>query len=56
MRSVDSYSPPVGVLKFVVDRAAKGLLGLVEFGGVLRNHEGHVLLSCSNFIALEDSK
>ena len=36
-------SPTIGVLKFNVDGAAQGKLGLAGIGGVLRNHQGKVL-------------
>ena len=42
-RNVFCCSPPIRVLKFKVDAAARGTLGLAGIGGVLRNHKGEVL-------------
>ena len=56
VRNHEQWSPPpVGTLKFNVDRAAKGKPGPIGIGGVLRNHDGLTLLSFSSYIAVIES-
>lgn len=43
-RKVSWLSPLLGVLKFNVDEVARGKPGLVDIGGVQRNHKGKVML------------
>ena len=47
--------PPFGVLKFNVDAAAKGKLGLAGIGGVLRNHKGEVIYMFFEHVGIKDS-
>lgn len=45
------WCPPLnGILKFNVDKASRGKLGLTEKGGVLRNCKGEVLLMFSKYV------
>lgn len=46
-RKLISWIPPQeGVLKFSVDRAARGKSGLDSIGNVLRNDKGDVMMVC----------
>lgn len=52
---IDWAPPRIGVLKFNVDGAALGKPGLAGIGGVLRNHEGRVLIRFSKAVGIEES-
>lgn len=54
-RKVSWCFPPVGTLKFNVDGATKGKLGLAHIVGVLRNHKGEVLYMFSKHVEIKDS-
>lgn len=49
------WSPPFGLLKFNVMGATRSKPGPAGIGGVLSNHEGHMLLSFSNSVGIKDS-
>lgn len=51
VRNCERWSPPPrGILKFNVYGAARGKPGTAGIGSVLRNHDGHILLSFSSFV------